>query len=126
MQFFQVGGGVAAFPTDHQIGPEGEHGFEIHPGIAADGGNPRRRGREIAVVHGADDALAGAGGEQRLGNVGRQADDAPGGGSQTDRRSGIVPDHDLRPCADGEAERNAEKMEQFHDGIIAGRREPGL
>jgi hypothetical protein len=57
-------------------GRNADDAFEVDPRVAADARDPARRRRVLAVLDGADDALAGAGGKQRLGQMRRQADDA--------------------------------------------------
>ena len=69
-------GGVAALPADDQIRLQCRHGFHIEARIAADARDLLRCLRVVAVVDRADDAVAGTGGEQRLGHVRREADDA--------------------------------------------------
>ena len=76
-QALHLGPVVAAFPDEDHIGLQRDHGFEVDAGMVADARNRLRRRRIIAVLDGAYQAAAGAGGIKVLGKVRGEGDDAP-------------------------------------------------
>jgi hypothetical protein len=95
LQLLQMRGAVAAFPGDDQVRPQCRDGFEIDFLVTTDARYAPGSFGIIAEVHRADDPLACADGEKVLGDVWRQADDAPRRLGQTHCLAGIVLDHDL-------------------------------
>ncbi len=111
------GGQVAALPADDEVGLERRHGFEIDLRIAADARQRLGGGGPVAVFDGADDALARAGGEQHLGHVRRQADDALRRTLQAQLGAAVVAQHHVGPrrkCRQQRARRQYRRMPFFH------------
>jgi hypothetical protein len=72
--------------------------FDVRVRVAAGARDAIGRGRVIAVVDRAHDAVACASGKQDFSDVGRQTDDAARRRLQTDFGTAVVADRDIGPC----------------------------
>ena len=121
LQAGEMGVAVAAAPADHQVGAQADDGFEIDLGVAADLGQGAGGLRIVAVGDDADHVLAGTGGEQDLGDVRREADDALRRLREHDALAGVVGEFDLRAGDGGVAEQQrGEQGEERAGGGGAG------